>query len=78
MAFCSIKMGLNSGVAQPQLIEALNRESIPFIQTSNGLCVKASKAILEKTLSEFKEGFSLEEVSEKSEVPPDVRAFMDS
>ncbi len=78
MAFCSLKIGLNSGVSQQQITEALNRAGISHIQTSSGLCVKATRENTEKALAEFKSGFSLEAVSEETEIPPDVRAFMDS
>ncbi len=75
--FHTIKMGLDSG-KQAEVISILSREKIAHIQTSGGLCVKATTEELNKALGKTAQGLSVEKVNPSEEVPPDVRAFMES
>ena len=85
MAYYSLRMNMNAGVNQAQIMDQLKAQGDDVIQTSDGLCI-SSKSNLEELkgfLAEKKiEAVTLSEInsssqSELSSLSPDVRAFIE-
>lgn len=75
-----IKIGLESGINQDQIIQLIKNNGGDTIQTSDGLCVKSNqnkseleKAFVEKDMS----GLRLQPLDpEKDDLTPDIKNFI--
>lgn len=78
--FFSFKFGSDAAAHQSSIMQLLKSQGHDCIQTSDGLCVKASidQGELEKILNEkeLAAGVAIEPVSTAEDQPKDVQVFM--
>ncbi len=84
MAYYSLRINMNSGLNQAQIMDQIKGQGDDVIQTSDGLCIQTKSSLDE--LKAFLKEKNLDQVlltkinrdsqSEVAELSPDVRAFI--
>lgn len=83
MQYYSIKVGISGDVTQQEIMDILRNAGAEVIQTSDGVALKTEKTLPELKQSHDKlsslnfETLNPKEVQSNSEIPTDIRTFVE-